>query len=304
MKHPHQASPVPTVIYPGTAGDGHEPSFSELAYRHFAHSIPWLPRLSDLQTVVHKVEGNAAVVPKVLKHPSGFAVLPVHTVASGHIDESVFSLAQLPSSTPLTILAALKMRVSFTLYGQAQIEVADAAGVLGHPRALTACNGTLTNLELPKVPVDNNATGLRLVRTDPRYKDHFALGPSAYTQLIAKRTNCEDAPAYTTFLLLHNGTDNRPMEKQSKVYKALLALEVDDIPGQLAQVLSHLAAWNISYLSSIFDSQLRGYRFLIEIECGKDGRARLERTLLLLPQVVGVAHLVTFGGMFPVLMSQ
>lgn len=294
----------PTIIYLGTgASDRSELSFSQLAYRGMVRVLPWLPRLDNLDTETIEVPSNAAIVPELLKQPEAYAVLPVSTLSGGHIDESLFPLAMLQPGTPITALLGYKMRLSFSMFGNPGTELNKAAGVLGHPRALQACKSTIVSLGLSMVPVDNNATGLRMVRTEPAYKRHVALGPHIpVPHLEVKQESCEDAPAYTTFVLLHHGADNRSSELRSKTCRTIVAFEIDDILGQLATAMMSLQNWNVTYLTSMYNSNLLGYRFVAELECGRDSKARLQRDLMSLTHGSTLAKLVSFGP-FPVIHS-
>ncbi len=292
-----------TVIHLGLQGSL-EPTFSERVYARMRACFPHLPHLSEHSTTVIKVSGNATLLSELGKNPGAYAIIPIETAVRGKIDEVIASFALLDTAVPISILSAHKVRVSFSLMVRENVRKDTITGVFGHPQALHACEYFLKKHGFTPVPMDNNAAGVHLIKTDRTYATHAALGPkSKDSGLTTIATECEDEPAYTTFLLAHHGINTHRVKHRVAKYRTLIAFNVPDYPGTLHAALRLFADWNLRYIQSVFESPLCGHRFVAEVECQEASMRNIQRLIERMRTDQTVLERCVFIGPYPVIES-
>lgn len=294
------------IILVGT--DLNNGTFSMAAYEDLSSitdSLPFPTAINEHRWYL--VPGNPSIIPTLQACTDSFALLPFETLERGKIKESVAGISLLQADDDITVFGAYKKRIELALMTKRNTPLSKVEGVLGHREAIAACTETLAKLGITNViPVDNNATAQRLVCNAAEYAQFAALGPNNQSaELTVKQTNCEDRPAYTTFLLLHNhgGLEQRlTFSRPTTSCRALVLFDLIDMPGTLVTFLSLFSEWNLRHIEPIY-RRGQGYRFVMELSCSRDEQHKLSVLLHNLAEIApqhGAQNVACFGP-YPVL---
>lgn len=250
-----------TVIFLG------EGTFSESAFRS-ATEIYGLPKIKDSDVL--RLDSNDEIIPTLSRIPGAFACIGVETDAGGRIRKTIDSFA---SQQPfdLTVVGCLRRKIQIGLHTRRDTHPSEIVGIMGHDQALIACKKSIKKLGITKtMPVGNNGIALSEIAHNSEYKNWAALGPNDTAEEFSLRThnpNFGDAETFTSFLILHHGTEI--LSVKSTENRCLIFFSLTDEPGQLVNFLGLLTEFNLLYIQGLKRNGL-GYRFSIEIEVPKN----------------------------------
>lgn len=264
----------PTVIFLG------EGTFSESAFKSAAE-IYDVPKIKDSDVL--RLDSNDEIIPTLSRIPGAFACIGVETEARGRIRKTIDSFAsQQPFN--LTVLGCLRRKIQIGIHSHPDTHPSEFVGIMGHDQALIACKKSIKKLGITKVmPVGNNGIALSEITQNQEYRKWAALGPNDTAEELSLRThnpNFGDAETFTSFLILHHGTEIPSV--RSAENRCLIFFSLTDEPGQLVNFLGLLTEFNLLYIQGLKRNGL-GYRFSIEIEVPKNkiGRFNNLRSQLL-----------------------
>jgi prephenate dehydratase len=238
-------------------------TFSTQAYAKASgiYSVP-----DPEKSTIIRVLNNEEILPKLAKNPGAYACMAINTNSGGKIVPNVDSfIEQIPFD--LTVLGSLEERIFIGLHKHKDVSPGELVGVMGHDRALAACENSIKSLGLKRqIATGNNDEAIRSVSNNPDNKNWAALGPkesASKNELTTMWEDFGDSQTFTTFLIMHHGT-SRVSEKSEK-NKCWIFFDLLNKPESLANFLSLVSPFNLTYIRSTHQSGDE-YRFGIELE--------------------------------------
>ena len=255
------------ITYLGPAGA----TFSAMAYDKLTFMFD-APKTGDSGTELLLAQSNEEILPLMLKH-GGYGVMAMETKAQGRIDPPVNSFIELLEAyderCPVSIVAAIRMRLNFALMARPGLSVDKVKMILAHKQALGACRKRLETLGAELIEALSNGQAAEDVATKDDLAYAAALGPSVAAEkygLAILSGAFEDKEAVTTFFLLSaEGSASWTCEEN----RGLMVFRTKHKPGALVSVLTPFARLgiNLIHIHSLYSGNGE-YDFAVETECG------------------------------------
>lgn len=257
----------PSITFLGPAGTtfSHD-AYVKLASMYRAPTI--LPDLSNCSPA----SNNGEILSKIIDH-GGYGAVAMETVAEGRVDQTLESFIDLLSkfpkttSSPIGILGAVKLGLTFCLMGRPGITTNKAHGIISHPKSLGACANRIKKTGLATATANSNGEAARLVAHSQEYANFLAIGPRSAAQsynLEVIESGFEDSLAHTTFFLIGPRQDRVHI---GNLIRCLIVFEIPHVPGGLLKTLEILAGHNLNMIQ-IHSMHVgnRTYHFAVETE--------------------------------------
>ena len=224
------------------------------------------------------VKNNEHVLPRVINH-GGLGVVAMETMAEGRYDGPVKSFVELlnyyvtSGKCPITVIAALKMRIHFALMTRAATQIEAVTEVLGHEKSHGACRKNIQARGWRFVDSTSNGQAAEDVALNPKFATAAALGPieaaKKYRLKIFSEA-FEDEPAVTTFYLLGPKMMIRNVGLR-EANMSVLVCRLLNRPLSLAKVLYSFGerGINLRYDNSVFVGG-DDYDHVLHYHCRKD----------------------------------
>jgi chorismate mutase/prephenate dehydratase len=225
---------------------------------------------------------NAEVIKTILGH-DGYGVLAMETKADGRVTEPLESFIRILGSyndtdCPIKIIGGIGMKLHFALMARAGMNIGDVKQIVGHAKAFGPCARHIAALKVSTAQADSNGLAAQMVATKDEFAHAAALGPLSAAKTYGLNVlddAFEDDTAVTTFFLIGPKAHASVLGEKNR---ALIVFETRDRPGSLVDALIPFKNEGIN-MRQIHSVHIENgtYRFAIEIECGSEKLASLQR---------------------------